>query len=107
MALSRIINVPKAERSSFPLAIFYKQSSEVLDYTLDFTAWLESGDAIASASVAVTSGTVTIDSNSTTDTTIVVWVSGGDDADDAIVTVTAVTDDSRTKIAKFRIKVKD
>ena len=107
MALSRIITVPRGERSSYPLQTFYKAAAEVLDYTLDFSQWLESGDAIASASVSVTADTVTLDSSSTTDTTVVAWISAGAAADDVTVTVSAVTDDGRTKIAKFRIIVKD
>ena len=54
---------------------FVKDPDEVLDYSIDWSTWLDS-DTISSSSWTVESGiTKDSDSNDTTSTTI--WLSGG------------------------------
>jgi hypothetical protein len=48
----------------------------VLDYTIDWSDWLPSGDTILSSSWSVPAG-LTEDSSSNTSTTATVWISGG------------------------------
>ncbi len=53
-----------------------KDPNAVLDYTLDWTEWLEPlTDTIASVSVAVSG--VTLDHTTNSATSVTIWVSGG------------------------------
>jgi hypothetical protein len=53
-----------------------KDPNAVLDYTVDFTAWLDAAsDAIASHTATGTG--VTVQSSAVVGKTVVVWVSGG------------------------------
>ena len=54
-----------------------KDPNAVLDYTLDWTDWLEplSGDTFASVSVAVSG--VTLDHTTNNGTSVTIWISGG------------------------------
>ena len=54
-----------------------KDPNAVLDYTLDWTEWLEpAGDTIASVAVAVAGG-VTLDHTTNNGTSVTIWISGG------------------------------
>ena len=53
-----------------------KDPNAVLDYTLDWTDWLEPlSDTIASVSVAVSG--VTLDHTTNNSTSVTIWISGG------------------------------
>lgn len=56
--------------------IFYKDPAATLDYTYDWTKWLEAGDTISSHAVTVPAGVSKV-SDSHTTTAVTVWVSGG------------------------------
>ncbi|MFY9174404.1 MAG: hypothetical protein WAO24_03565 [Peptococcia bacterium] len=53
-----------------------KDPSAVLDYVFDWTGWLATGETISSYTVTAQSG-ITLDSDSATDDTVTVWLSGG------------------------------
>jgi len=53
-----------------------KDPSAVLDYAFDWTGWLATGETISSYTVTAQSG-ITLDSDSATDDTVTVWLSGG------------------------------
>lgn len=55
---------------------FVKDPNAVLDYEVDWSGWLASGDTI-STSTWVASDGITIDSDSKTTTKTTVWLSGG------------------------------
>lgn len=55
----------------------YKDPNEILDYTLDWSARLGNEDHIVSSSWVSSSTDVTMTQNSFTDTTSVLWLSGG------------------------------
>lgn len=55
---------------------FVRDPNSVLDYRWDFSGWLADGETIQSATVTVAGG-ITKDSQSNTDTTVTVWISGG------------------------------
>jgi hypothetical protein len=71
-----------------------KDPAEVLDFT--WTVPLDTGDTIASFTATVASGTITIDSDSASDTQVTVWLSGGADGETATVNLTATTAGGRT-----------
>lgn len=71
-----------------------KDPAEVLDYT--WTVPLDTGDTVASYTVALTTGTAVLDSDSNTTTMVVAWVSGGTDGETSTFTLTATTTGGRT-----------
>jgi len=58
------------------LANFEKDPSAVLDFTLDWSSWLASGETISTSTWTVPTG-LTKDSSSNTATATTVWLSGG------------------------------
>lgn len=54
---------------------FVKDPEAILDYPIDWSAWLD-GDTIATSTWVAEDG-ITIDSDTNTATTAVVWLSGG------------------------------
>lgn len=54
-----------------------KDPNAVLDYTLDWSEWLEPlGDTIASVAVAVAGG-ITLDHTTNDGTSVTIWIAGG------------------------------
>lgn len=89
------------------LSKFTKQPNEVLDYDVNYSAWMVSGDEIQSATVTADAG-VTIDSHTIVDGEIVkVWLSSGTDGETYKITVKAVTTNGRTKEQEFKLKIKE
>ena len=54
-----------------------KDPDAVLDYTFDWSAWLDDGETILTYNVSIEAGDAVIDSTSSTPTVVVVWLSGG------------------------------
>ena len=54
---------------------FNKDPDAVLDYEFDWSAWLTGGETISSHTITVTG--VTLDSSTTSTSSVVAWVSGG------------------------------
>lgn len=89
---------------------YYKQPVEVLDYDVDFSIWMPSGDVIDLATATVSpSGGLEIDSVTAVvpDNYVKVWVSGGTSGVTYKVECTVTTDDGRVKQAEINIAVKD
>lgn len=55
---------------------FLKDPQAVLDYEIDWSAWLSAGDTITATAWVATTG-ITMDSNTFTSTAATVWLSGG------------------------------
>lgn len=92
------------------IQVFVKRPDEVLDYVIDFTRWLSTGDTIQSVAGTVSStesGTVAIDSTSHDEATATAFVSAGIDGETATVTLQVVTALGRTKEGFFKIRVKE
>ena len=89
-----------------PTSTFVKDPADVIDYTLDFTALLQT-DTISTATVVGTN--VTIDSSSVSGNIVTIFVSGGNNCSRATVKVTIVTTNAtpRTIERSFKIHVKD
>ncbi len=82
-----------------------KDPDEVLDYSLDWTTWLD-GDTIATSTWTVPSG-ITKDSDSTTTTATTIWVSGGTAGESYVLLNRIVTDGGRTKDQTVLLDVVD
>lgn len=85
---------------------FTKDPEAVLDYTLDWTKWLPTGDFIVALSVTSESG-LTVDSSSFTDTETTAWVSGGTAAASYLVTFHITTDGGREDDRTITISCKE
>ena len=86
------------------MAIYYKDVDAVLDYGVDWSDWLDTGETISTSTYTVTAG-ITKDSDSNTTTASTVWLSGGTDGTSYTITNEVVTSDSRTDQRSFTVKV--
>ena len=80
---------------------FDKSDDEVLDYAVDWSAWL-GVDTIATSTWSVASG-LTVNSESETTTLATVWLSGGTNNTIYLVTNKIVTVGGRTAERSFNI----
>jgi hypothetical protein len=98
-------------------SIFLKDPNAVLDYKFDWKAetngsgdsdWLDSDETISSKTVTVDSG-ITKDSDAPgdTNTSVVVWLSGGTAGVDYEVACKIVTSASRTDERTIKIQVRE
>lgn len=96
------------------LGAFYKQPSEVKDYTISYSDWLaDMSDLIDDATATViclsdpSDTSLSIDSIYKSDASITVWLSGGTDRRKYKVTVQASTAGGRIDESEFLAVVKD
>jgi hypothetical protein len=84
-----------------------KHPDAVKDYAWDWSAWLPSGDAIASYTVEADSG-LTVDSTTRTGAVVTAWVSGGTAGTTYGVrcTITTTNSPARVDIREMRIEVR-
>lgn len=91
-------------------AYIVKDPASVLDYTLDWTDWLKTGDTVTGNTVTVEtisgdSSPLALDSSSFTTTTTTAYLSGGTAGNIYNISYTITTDDGLTDSRNFRIKV--
>lgn len=55
---------------------FTKDPADVLDYSFDWSQWLQSGETVTGVTVTAAPG-LTVNSSSFTDTSSTAWLSGG------------------------------
>lgn len=100
--------------------VFTKQPNDVLDYDVDMSAWLVDGDDIESVSLSISSD---IEANptliagpgvhpdvvllGTPPTRFKVWLGGGTNYVDYVVTCIVTTEQDRQKEIEFKIKVRN
>lgn len=89
------------------LGTFQKQPAELIDYDVDYSEWLTTGDNVQSADVSVLPSGLVIESTFINDPRIKIWISGGTDKVNYKITVTMTTADGRIKQDEFKINVKD
>ena len=77
------------------LAQFAKDPLAVLDYTVDWSLWLPTGDSISTFTVTASAG-ITVNSSSNTNSTVTAWVQGGVAATPYTVTYLITTAQGRT-----------
>ncbi len=82
-----------------------KDPDSVLDYTIDWSAWL-GDDTIATSTFLVSDG-LTKNSDSKTTTMTLVWLSGGTAGNNYSVTNRIVTSSGRTADRSFRVWVRE
>jgi hypothetical protein len=82
-----------------------KSPGASLDYGVRWLPWLESGDTIVSSSWTIPIG-LSKESESFTDSDTVIWLSGGVDDTDYVVTNNIVTSDGRKDERTIILKVR-
>lgn len=87
------------------LATFGKDPEDIIDYTVNWANVLGE-DTINTSTWEVEEGTVTVDSNSFTDTTTTVWVSGGVLSEKTILRNQITTDGGRTMDQSVVLRVR-
>lgn len=87
---------------------YEKTPAERLDYVVSFSGWLPDGDAIETATVEATGGTVETTEALVEDGGLVrVWCQGGVDGEINKVVVTVFTTGGRTKQDGFILKTRE
>lgn len=89
-----------------PIKTFKQDPDEVLDYTLDWSEWLASGDTITDVTATPESGIV-VDSTSFTVNSTTVWVSGGTAGSKYGISVHVTTNGGREGDRTIGIEVKE
>lgn len=102
--------------------VFVKQPRDVLDYDVDMTSWFggSSGDDIQSVAITITGvseevPTLLVGEAPHPAYTLIgaepvrfkLWLSGGTDFEDYIVTCVVTTEQDRTKEVEFKVKVRN
>lgn len=85
-------------------AQYVKRAGAVLDYRIDWAAWLDT-DTISTSTWAEPTSGITIDSETETTTVATVWLSGGTAGQLYEVTNTIVTAAGRTEERTIQIEV--
>lgn len=83
---------------------YIKDPQAVLDYTVNWSSWLPSGDTIVTSTWTADTG-ITIDSSSATTTAATVWLSGGTVSVSYNVVNHIVTADGRAEDQTLVIKI--
>ena len=86
------------------MTTYIKDPQSVLDYGFKWSDWLDTDDTVSTSTWNVPTG-INEDSDSKTDTTTTIWLSGGTVGKKYKVTNRVVTTDGRTDERSFYIKV--
>lgn len=88
------------------IKLFYKDPDAVLDYAMDWSTWLASGENISTYVVTADSSLITISTHSISSAVVTAWLSGGHVGQTYTVAVKVVTSGSRTDERSFKVKIK-
>lgn len=88
-----------------PIKVYVKDPDSYLDYTLDWSEWLDT-DTISSAAWAATPSDLTIASTTTTTTLAAAWVSGGTHGTDYDLRCRITTAGGRIDDRTIRLQVR-
>lgn len=81
-----------------------KDPSALLDYSIDWSAWLQPGETITTSTWVVTAGIVVTDSDNSP-TVATVWLSGGTTLREYTVANKVTTTGGRQDERSFRVRV--
>lgn len=89
-------------------AYIRKDPEAILDYTLDYTNYLATGDTISSSTFTVDTGiTKTADTIASGNKVVNITLSGGTAGTVYTIKNTIVTANGRTAVKRFRVKVEE
>tara|TARA_R110002073_G_scaffold105507_1_gene238634 strand:- start:725 stop:997 length:273 start_codon:yes stop_codon:yes gene_type:complete len=86
---------------------FTKQPTELLDYDIDLSLWLKTGDSVISTSVTSAPVGLSIALTDVATSIPKVWISDGVDKVTYIITAIIATNQGRRKEVNFKLKLKD
>ena len=86
--------------------LFYKDPDAVLDYAMDWSTWLATGENLSTYLVTVDSSLITISTHSISSPIVTAWLSGGNVGQTYTVSIKVVTSGSRTDERSFKVKIK-
>jgi len=87
---------------------FNKDPDARLDYTVDWSPWLGTGETITSSDVVITpTGDMTSDADSADATSVTVWLLGGNVGETYTVTTRVTTNLGRTDDRSFRVVIRE
>lgn len=86
------------------IASYIKDPSAKLDYSIDWSEWLPTGDAISTATWTVTGATLV--SSSTASGIATAWIEGGTEGTDATATCRVTTTAGRIDERTIRIQIR-
>jgi|TARA_R110000744_G_scaffold41527_1_gene93903 hypothetical protein len=86
---------------------FTKQPTELLDYDIDLSLWLKTGDSVISTSVTSAPVGLSIALTDVATSIPKVWISDGVDKVTYIITAIVATNQGRRKEVNFKLKLKD
>jgi|SaaInlStandDraft_4_1057021.scaffolds.fasta_scaffold217779_2 hypothetical protein len=84
---------------------YTQQEAENLDYSIDLTAWLATGDSIISTTASAAPSGLTVGVTGSTTSVPKVWLSGGTDGTEYQITALMTTNAGRIKEVDFKLKV--
>ena len=90
-----------------PIKTWTKDPDSVLDYQIDWSDWLASGESIATSTWTLSATGITQDSKAKTQTTATIWLSGGSAASDYDATNRVTTSGGRTVDRTIRVRVRE
>lgn len=85
---------------------YIKDPDAILDYSINWSSWLVTGDTITTSTWTAEDG-ITIDDDSNTTTATTVWLSGGTVGESYSVTNHIVTEDGREDDRTITILVRE
>ena len=88
-----------------PVRTYSKDPDAILDYWLDWSEWLSSGDGIEASSWFSSPTGLTIFDASFGTAFALAWISGGTDGVDYLVTNRITTEDGRVEDRTFQLAV--
>lgn len=86
--------------------LFYKDPDAELDYSVDWSTWLASGETIATYAISADSSLITISSCEVTGAVVIAWLAGGNVGQSYDISVKIETSLSRVDERSFRVKIK-
>jgi hypothetical protein len=87
-------------------ALYYKDPDAYLDYAMDWSTWVSTGESLSTYVVAVNSSLLTISTHSLSGNTVTAWLSGGVVGQVYTVSVKITTNGARVDERSFRVKIK-
>ena len=87
-------------------ALFYKDPDAYLDYAMDWSTWLNTGENVSTYVVSVNDTVLTIATFTKSSNIVTAWLSGGASGQTYTVSIKITTDAARIEERSFRIKIK-
>lgn len=87
-------------------ALFYKDPDAYLDYAMDWSTWLATGENISTYVISVNNTALTIATWSMSSNIVTSWLQGGVSGQTYTVSVKITTNAARIDERSFKVKIK-